>query len=408
MPGIQSSRLRAVKTILSLLMLAACGGAHSHVPAEGDGVLLQKVLDGALPAADGLARISQAGGLPIATSKGFLFVLADGGLGPYAVTSPSAAFPDTALKTEHGVAWALVPVAAPDGATYRFVTHFGDSSPDKLARRFLYPHGDEVSYLTMSGPHLDRWPLVGDANVAPRTLRVWVPAQRPTHFMYAHDGQNLFDPGANFNGWWLQDAAGPATLVVGIDNSRARSDEYTPSRDVISGQPAGGKGDAYTDYVENTVRPFVEAHYGKPLRSGVMGSSLGGVIAYHQALRHPATWDFVASLSGTMGWGSIDAATHNPTIIQLYAALGSCPPPAFYLDSGGGPGSGCVDLDHDGIRDDSPDASDNYCENQQLYQTMLAIGCGPRLTYKWAQGAQHAESYWRVRAPAIFRLFEAL
>lgn len=391
---------------LLLSLLAACGAARSHVPAEGDGVLLQQVLDGALPAADGLSRIAMAGGLPIATSKGFLFVVADGGAGPYSVTSPSGAFPDTALKTERGVAWALVPVAAPDGATYKFVTHFGDQSPDHLARRFAYPHGDEASYVAMSGPHLDRWPAVGDANVAPRTLRVWVPAQPPTHFMYAHDGQNLFDPSANFTGWWLQEAGGPATLIVGIDNSRARFDEYTPTRDVISNQPAGGKGDQYVDYVENTVRPFIEAHYGKPRRSGVMGSSLGGVIAYDQVLRHPATWDFVASLSGTMGWGSIGQGVHNATIVKLYAALSACPPATFYLDSGGGPGSGCID--DQGVREAPPDGGDNYCENTQMNETLIALGCGPRLTYKWAQGAQHAESYWRLRAPAIFRIFEAL
>ncbi len=405
--------MSGVKILLvGLVMLAACGGVRSHVPAEGDGVVLQKVLDGALPAKEGFAEITQAGGLPIATSKGFLFVVADGGLGPYSVTSPSHAFLDTPLKTEHGVGWALVPVAAPDGATYRFVTHFGDSGPDKLAHRFLYPHGDEVSYVTMSGPHLDRWPSIGDANVAPRTLRVWVPAQPPTHFMYAHDGQNLFDPAANFNGWWLQEAAGPATLVVGIDNGSARLDEYTPSRDVINGQPVGGKGDLYTDFVELTVRPFIEAHYGKPKRSGVMGSSLGGVIAYEQVLRHPGTWDFVASLSGTMGWGSIGPTTHNPTLIQLYAALPACPAPTFYLDSGGGPGSGCIAGEGEVIRDDSPDpnnpASDNYCENAQLNEALVALGCGPRLTYKWAPGAQHAESYWRGRAPGIFRLFESL
>ena len=226
---------------------------------------------------------------------------------------------------------------------------------------------------------------------------------------YAPDGQNLFNPRAAFGGWQLQAAAGPSTLVIGIDNNGAdRIGEYTHVADVIGGQTVGGQGDAYTDFLEKTVRPLIEAHYGKPKRSGVMGSSLGGVIAYDQLLRHPASWDFVASLSGTMGWGSIDETTHNPTLIELFAKLPACPAATLYLDSGGGPNGGCIDSDGDGIRDDNKFATDNFCENVQLAESLRAIGCGPRLTYKWTPDAKHNEGSWRDRAPAIFQLFELL
>jgi hypothetical protein len=170
----------------------------------------------------------------------------------------------------------------------------------------------------------------------------------------------------------------------------------------------GGRAGAYADYVAGTVRPFVEARYGTPLRSGVLGSSLGGLLAYDQALRHPGAYDFVASLSGTMGWGSIGPGSHAQTMIEAYAALGACPDATLYLDSGGGPGSGCVDSDQDGIRDDAPDASDNYCENDQLRSVLEALGCGAALHYVWAQGAAHNEAAWRGRSPAILAIFEAL
>jgi hypothetical protein len=389
-------------------LAAACGkAAPSHVPAEGDAVIFQRVLDGALAPENGLAQVALAGGWPVATSKGYLFALADAGNGPYQLSSP--AFGAAALRSESGVAWALVPIAAPKGAPYQFATRSGATFADPLSRNFRYDGSAEVSLVAAQGAHLERWPGIGDANIAPRTLRVWVPAQAPTHFLYAHDGQNLFGGvPRTWGGWFLQDGAGPTTLIVGIDNSPARFDEYTPVTDVIGGSTAGGKGAAYAAFVAQTVRPFIEARYAKPVRNGVIGSSLGGVISYFQELRDPGAWDFVASLSGTMGWGSIGAAVHNPTLIEQYAALPACPGATFYLDSGGGPGSGCIDADGDGIRDDSPDASDNYCENAQLLEVLQKLGCGARVHYVWSQGAQHNEAAWRSRAPAIVAVFESL
>lgn len=396
------------------LLLAACGSGGgataSHLPAEGDALVLQQVLDGALAPTAGLLQVAHAGGWPIATSQGYLFAILDGGQGPYRLESPSGAFPLTTLRSEAGVAWALAPVAAPVGASYRYLNRFGDPVADAWSRRYGYfPGATEVSLVAASGAHLERWPGLGDAAIPARTVRVWVPALPPTHFLYAHDGQNLFRPGAPYGGWRLDQAAGPTTLVVGIDNGPGRVDEYTHVPDAVT-QPPGGRADAYVDWLTQVVLPFLEApaRYGAPLRRGVMGSSLGGLVSYHAALRAPAAWDFVASLSGTMGWGSIGGGVHNQTIVEAYAALATCPAATFYLDSGGGPGSGCLDADADGLQDDAASAADNYCENLQLRGVLEALGCGPRLTYRWAANASHDEAAWRVRSPAILELFEAL
>jgi len=306
------------------------------------------------------------------------------------------------MKSERGVAWALVPVAAPDGATFQYATRFGDPVPDGWSRRYGYSGSREVSYVRLTGAHLERWPGVGDAALAPRTLRVWVPAQPPTHVLYAQDGQNLFNPG----GWRLDLAAGPTTLVVGIDNTPARLWEYSQVQDLSPLQ--GGGASAYADFVEQVVRPLIEdpARYGPPVRRGVVGSSLGGLVSYWIGLRDPASYDFVASLSGTMGWGSIQGGLRNQTVIEAYAALPACPPAALYLDSGGGPGAGCADSDGDGIEDDAAGAADNYCENAQLLRVLEGLGCTP--TYAFAPGAAHHESAWRSRSIAILDLFEAL
>lgn len=394
-----------------LVLLTGCGkeetpSPSAQIPAEGDAVLVRKVLDGQLDPDSALAEVARSSGWPISTSRGYLFATRDLGQGPYAVESPTGAFATVQLTSTAGLAWALVPIPAPTGVEYRF-TALGGAFSDPLSRHFTYAGTGmaTLSFIKLTGTHLERWPAIGDAKLPGRTLRVLVPAQPPTHTMFAHDGQNLFGP-SPFGGWGLQEAAGPTTLVVGIDNTSDRIAEYTPVVDVITGQTLGGKGLDYADYVEQTVRPFIEARYGRTPHVGVMGSSLGGLISYVIKRRFPASYEFVASLSGTFGWGSIGAGVHNTTEIQAWAALGACPSGTFYVDSGGGPGSGCVDSDADGIQDDTPDSTDNYCENAQLREVLLGLGCGGRVRYVFSSGSPHSEPAWRGRAPTIFQLFE--
>jgi len=80
----------------------------------------------------------------------------------------------------------------------------------------------------------------------------------------------------------------------------------------------------------------------------------------------------------------------------------------FYLDSGGDAGSGCVDSDGDGIEDDTPDSDDNWCENVQMKGTLEALCGAAAVHYVGATGQSHNETFWRMRSPAIFDLFETL
>jgi hypothetical protein len=41
-----------------------------------------------------------------------------------------------------------------------------------------------------------------------------------------------------------------------------------------------------------------------------------------------------------------------------------------------------------------------------MRDTLNALGCGTRVTYVFAPGAQHQEGSWHARSPAIFQLFE--
>jgi pimeloyl-ACP methyl ester carboxylesterase len=158
-----------------------------------------------------------------------------------------------------------------------------------------------------------------------------------------------------------------------------------------------------------TVRALVSQHYGEPSRVGVMGSSLGGLISFHIAARHPGRYDFAASMSGTMGWGSIglSSGNQNETMIERYAALGKQTTKLF-LDSGGA--GTCVDSDNDGIQDDALDGFDNYCENKQLEATLYNLGyVASQDVWHWHEpNAPHNEAAWAARVFRPLGIFAGL
>ncbi|MBI3273224.1 MAG: hypothetical protein HYZ53_29810 [Planctomycetes bacterium] len=86
--------------------------------------------------------------------------------------------------------------------------------------------------------------------------------------LYALDGQNLFDPGRSFLGiaWELDRAAdahvaagGAPFLIVAVDNTPERADEYLPSRDPEVG--AGGRLDDFADFLFGELKPKIDAQF---------------------------------------------------------------------------------------------------------------------------------------------------
>src|ERR1043166_372084 len=116
--------------------------------------------------------------------------------------------------------------------------------------------------------------------------------------LYMHDGQNLFDAATSFIGveWQADETAEklikagkiPPIIIVGIYNTLDRMNEYTPTRDAKRG--TGGKGEAYTKFVLQEVKPFIDKTYrtkhGRD-DTAIAGSSLGGLISLDMAYKHP-------------------------------------------------------------------------------------------------------------------------
>lgn len=383
------------------------GAPDTASPADSpsDADLLQAAIDGEAEAEATLTALAASGGLPVETADGTFLFACLCGEGSWAVAGDHDDWAGVAMERTDDLWWAEVEVPEPDGSGYKFRN--GDAwRADPQARRYRYDEFGELSLVRASTAHLERGYAAAGHGLEGRELRVFVPAGGAyTHLVVAHDGQNLFDPAAFHGGWRLDAAVGAAPiLVVGIDNTAARIDEYTPTTDVLSGETMGGAADAYAAMVSE-VRAAMEARYGEAERTALLGSSLGGLVSLAIADLQPGEWDAALSLSGTVGWGSI--GTNGETILDRYAAAGHRDT-ALYIDSGGG--GSCVDTDGDGLQDDAPDGSDNYCENRQLADQLAASGYTWEVDlWHWHEpGAPHTEAAWADRVHRPLEIFLGL
>jgi predicted alpha/beta superfamily hydrolase len=126
--------------------------------------------------------------------------------------------------------------------------------------------------------------------------------------IYMHDGQNLFDPATSFSGSWNVDIAmaevsldGLDAIVVGIPNMGSeRLAEYSPFEHPRLG---GGKGDQYLEFLIETVKPMIDERYLTiPDRehTGIVGSSMGGLISLYAFFRHPEVFGFAGVMSPSL------------------------------------------------------------------------------------------------------------
>lgn len=135
-----------------------------------------------------------------------------------------------------------------------------------------------------------------------RSRRIWVylpgeyaKSKKRYPVLYMHDGQNLFDEyTSGFGEWGIDEcldslirSGKTPCLVVGIDNGPQRMNEYNPSGIEQFGK---GEGDAYVDFITQTLKPYIDQHY-RTLASRentlIAGSSMGALISYYAMLKRP-------------------------------------------------------------------------------------------------------------------------
>jgi len=155
----------------------------------------------------------------------------------------------------------------------------------------------QVSTFTIEAPQLKS------------TKKIWVylpkdysASAKKYPVIYMHDAQNLFDAKTSYVGEWnvdeTLDSINAQVIVVGIEHGGdKRIDELTP---YPHPKYAGGKADAYLDFIVKTLKPKIDSTYRcktTAKNTAIMGSSLGGLVSFYAALKYPEVFGKVGCFS---------------------------------------------------------------------------------------------------------------
>lgn len=233
-----------------------------------------------------------------------------------------------------------------------------------------------------------------------RTRRIWIylppdyarSAPRRYPVLYLHDGQNCFDEATAFAGEWGVDetlnelgASGQdeaACIVVAVDNGGPRRlDEYSPWPNAELKK--GGEGDAYTDFLALTLKPYLDQRYRTlpdPAHTGVAGSSMGGLISLYAGLKYPTVFGRVGVFSPAF-WFAKDSTLsyvrrHRPAPVTS----------RFYFVAG-------------------PAESETMLPLMTEVRDLLRARGVPaaHLAFRAPADGQHAEWFWRREFPAAYQ-----
>lgn len=113
--------------------------------------------------------------------------------------------------------------------------------------------------------------------------------------IYMQDGQNLFDKATAGYGEWgvdelldsLNQKGIKQSIIVGIDHGGAnRLTEYN----FFDSTYGKGKGEAYVDFIAETLKPYIDHHYRTLIdakHTGIAGSSMGALISMSAIAKYP-------------------------------------------------------------------------------------------------------------------------
>lgn len=212
--------------------------------------------------------------------------------------------------------------------------------------------------------------------------------------LYMHDAQNVFDNATSFAGEWgvdetldeLHAHGDDGVIVVAVDNGEThRMDEYNPWKSA-DGKHGGGEGDAYVDFMVKTLKPYIDAHYRTRTdreNTGIMGSSMGGLISLYAALKYPDVF-------GRAGIFSCACWVAGPRILEMARhAKPTRPLPRFYFVAGG--------LE----TNDGSQGRDQKMVVDSLVAAGFPVDTAIR-SFVPADG-RHSEWFWRREFPAAYQ-----
>lgn len=222
-----------------------------------------------------------------------------------------------------------------------------------------------------------------------RYRRVWVylpldyyTSSKTYPTLYMQDGQNLFDLSRSAFGEWKCDEtmvsleqkdSTDGIIIIGIDNGGIdRINEYSPW---VNNQYGGGQGDEYMEFIVNTLKPWIDNNFrslSDRNNTGIMGSSMGGLISWYGGLAYQEVFSKVGVFSPSF-WFS-------PQVDIYAAATDKAYPTKFYFTAGGMEGAS-VNQDIQEVRSAM---HDNGFTNNELKYVLVPNGT-------------HSESFWSTQ-----------
>ncbi|HZH16921.1 MAG TPA: alpha/beta hydrolase-fold protein [Archangium sp.] len=235
-----------------------------------------------------------------------------------------------------------------------------------------------------------------------RDVIVWLPPgydanpKRRYPVLYMHDGQNLMDTSTSFSGEWHVDetasrlvASGEVEplIIVGVYNTEDRFAEYTQVRD--TGEYAhlgGGNADAYGRFLVEELKPVIDKTFRTQTdakNTGLVGSSLGGLVTMHLGLTHSNTFRRLGVMSPSVFWANRDILTRVKGVRRKPASR-------IWVDIG---------------TEESKGSQETVEDTRLLRDALVARGWKPGkdLQYVEVPGAAHTESAWAERFDDLLR-----
>ena len=197
--------------------------------------------------------------------------------------------------------------------------------------------------------------------------------------LYLQDGQNMFDAGRSSFGEWridetlnqLFDDGDYGVIAVAIDHGDIdRINEYAP---YSNPQYGGGQGDAYARFLVETLKPYIDQHFRTlPGRenTGILGSSMGGLIAQYTAMEYQEVFGKAGVLSPSFWFSEM--------IFQQPQQIGKKAPMRIYYMGG------------------TQESSTLVSHLRQMQSTLNDLGFTPNeetIVVTHPDG-QHSEWYW--------------
>ena len=230
----------------------------------------------------------------------------------------------------------------------------------------------EVTKFIITAPQLDTL----------KTIWVYLPkkyqnSKKNYPVIYMHDAQNLFDASTSYAGEWKVDEymdqlITNESIIIGIEHGdQKRIDELTPYKHEKYG---GGKGDAYLDFIKNTLKPHIDVTYrtkSNAEHTALFGSSLGGLISFYGAIKYPETFGKAAVFSPSF-W-------INPEIFDLVESSIISEASRFYFLAG-------------------TDESEDMITDQERMVTLLKEKGlkDNQIESRNIEGGQHNEKFWAI------------